>query len=307
MLKDRGLIDGIGVQGHNFEVNGGAAVRTLVDNLTNLAATGLPIYITEFDISEVDDNVQLMKYQTIFPPIYEHLGVFGITLWGYIQYMIWIEDAYLLDDTFAERPAMVWLRNYLAAPFRPELVSPVDTVDVYRNPTMIWRQSADSATTYHLQVATSNSFSNIVVDTTIADTLIQLSPLEASAVYYWRVSALNEQAESPFSDDAFFVTNYDIVNVEKTEELPTEFSLSQNFPNPFNPSTTIEFTVPSNSDITITLYDVLGNAVDEIVKGNFNQGKYRVNFNASHLSSGVYLYKLIADDFVGMQKLMIMK
>jgi len=305
LLKDRGLIDGIGVQGHNFEVNGGASVSTLVNNLTNLAATGLPIYITEFDINEADDNVQLMRYQTIFPPIYEHPGVVGITLWGYVQFMIWQTNAYLLTDRYAERPAMVWLRDYLAAPIRPALVSPVDTVDVNRNPIMIWRQSVDSATAYHLQIATSSSFSNIIVDTTITDTLIQLNPLDADAVYYWHVSALNDQAESPFSNFAYFVTK--IVNVENDEELPTEFSLSQNYPNPFNPSTTIEFTVPSNSNITITLYDVLGKAVGEIVSGNFNQGKYKVNFNASHLSSGVYLYKLISDDFVDTKKLMILK
>jgi endo-1,4-beta-xylanase len=86
LLKDRGLIDGIGVQGHNFEVNGGASMTTLHNNLNNLAATGLPIYITEFDINEQNDNTQLQRYQTIFPVLFEHPGVYGITLWGYVQF-----------------------------------------------------------------------------------------------------------------------------------------------------------------------------------------------------------------------------
>jgi len=267
LLKDEGLIDGIGVQGHNFEVNGDASVSTLVDNFTNLAATGLPIYITEFDIKEADDNVQLMKYQTIFPPIYEHPEVFDITFWGYIEFMIWQTDAYLLTERYAERPELIWFRSYLAAPFIPEPFFPVDTTDINRNATMIWTQSSDSATAYHTQIATSNAFTNIVVDNTIADTLIQLNPLEANTVSYWHVSALNEQAEISFSDYAYFVTINDIMNAENMEESPTDYSLSQNYLNPFNTSTTIEFTLPTNGDIIITLYDILGNYVDEIVRG----------------------------------------
>ncbi|MEJ2196507.1 MAG: hypothetical protein P8X73_16850, partial [Ignavibacteriaceae bacterium] len=196
-----------------------------------------------------------------------HPGVFGITFWGFIEFMIWQTDAYLLTERYAERPELIWFRSYLAAPFIPEPVFPADTTDIDRNATMIWTQSSDSATAYHLQIATSSAFTNIVVDNTIAATLIQLNPLEANTVSYWHVSALNEKTESSFSYYAYFVTVNDIMNAENTEESPTDYSLSQNYPNPFNSSTTIEFTVPTNADIIITLYDVLGIDVDEIVRG----------------------------------------
>ena len=308
LLKERNLIDGIGVQGHNFEVNGGASVSTLVNNLTNLANTGLPIYITEFDINEADDNVQLEKYQTIFPPIYEHQGVVGITLWGYIQYRIWQTNAYLLDDRYAERPAMEWLRTYLEAPYRPVLISPIGTTGELRDPLMVWH-SSETATSYHLQVATSGIFTNIVVDsiTVTADTTLRLSPLEAYTRYFWRVSAINELGESPFSPHEYFDTGEQTSDLEVLDGYPNEFSISQNYPNPFNPTTTIEFAVPFNTEVSIKLYDVLGKEVGDLVKGNYNQGHYKVNFDGTGLTSGIYFYRLEAEGFVSTKKLTILK
>lgn len=308
LLKDRSLIDGIGVQGHNFEVNGGASVATLVNNLTNLENTGLPIYITEFDINETDDNVQLEKYQTIFPPIYEHPGVSGITLWGYIEDQIWQTNAYLLDYRYVERPAMEWLREYLEAPLKPVLISPIQTTNELRDPLMVWH-SSETSTAYHLQVATSGIFTNIVVDsvTITADTTLRLSPLEANTRYFWRVSAINEYGESSFSPHEFFDTGEQTSDVEELDGYPNEFSLSQNYPNPFNPSTTIEFTIPFISNVSIKLFDVLGKEVAEIVEGNYNQGKYKVQYNASGLASGIYFYKLEAGEFVSTKKLILMK
>jgi len=86
LLKDRGLVDGIGVQGHRFELES-ADTNTLKSNLDKLAATGLPVYISEFDLGNLgnngtpDDNQQLQLYQKIFPVLWRHPGVKGITLW----------------------------------------------------------------------------------------------------------------------------------------------------------------------------------------------------------------------------------
>jgi endo-1,4-beta-xylanase len=112
LLKARNLIDGIGVQGHSFEVVG-PSVNTLKANLDRLAATGLPIYISEFDINEPNDSTQRAKYETIFPTLWEHPGVKGITFWGYIQGQIWQTAAYLVLSNGKERPAMQWLSQYL--------------------------------------------------------------------------------------------------------------------------------------------------------------------------------------------------
>ncbi|MDE3057416.1 MAG: endo-1,4-beta-xylanase [Bacteroidota bacterium] len=113
VLKERGLIDGIGVQAHWFEVDGGASVTALKNNLDSLAATGLPIYISELDIDRQDDSTQLQRYQTIFPVLYEHPAVKGVTLWGYMQHETWRRFTYLVRADGSERPALQWLRKYL--------------------------------------------------------------------------------------------------------------------------------------------------------------------------------------------------
>jgi endo-1,4-beta-xylanase len=112
LLKDRGLIDAIGIQAHNFEVRN-VSTSTMIYNLDRLNATGLPVYISEFDINESDDNLQLQEYQRVFPVLWEHPAVKGITLWGYIQGEIWQVNGYLVRSNGTERPAMVWLRSYL--------------------------------------------------------------------------------------------------------------------------------------------------------------------------------------------------
>jgi len=120
LLKDRGLIDGIADQAHNGQINS-VSNATLKGNLDRLAATGLPIQISELDLGNMqdnttpDDNVQLSLYQRIFPLFWEHPGVTGITLWGYIQGQLWVSNAFLLRSNGTERPALQWLRNYLSA------------------------------------------------------------------------------------------------------------------------------------------------------------------------------------------------
>jgi len=118
LLKDRGLIDGIGVQGHRFEFES-ADTNTLKSNLDKLAATGLPVYITEFDLGNLnnsgtpDDIQQLQLYQKIFPVLWRHPGVKGITFWGYKQGLVWQTTAYLERSDGTARPALLWLADYI--------------------------------------------------------------------------------------------------------------------------------------------------------------------------------------------------
>ncbi|MGB2870208.1 MAG: endo-1,4-beta-xylanase [Bacteroidota bacterium] len=116
LLKDRNLIDGIGIQGHRFELET-ADTTTIKNNLTALAATGLPIYISEFDVApanQLNDATQLAEYQRIFPVLWRHPGVKGITFWGYIKDLTWQTNAYLITGTGTERPAMQWLKSFMS-------------------------------------------------------------------------------------------------------------------------------------------------------------------------------------------------
>ncbi len=112
ILKERGLIDGIGCQGHFLETTPASIIRS---NLATLTALDLPIYITEFDLNIADDTQQLNKYKEIFPVLWEHPAVKGITLWGYRQGSIWRENAYLIRSNGTERPALTWLRSYFSS------------------------------------------------------------------------------------------------------------------------------------------------------------------------------------------------
>lgn len=292
LLKDRGLIDGIGVQGHSFEVYG-APTSTMQANLDRLWATGLPIYITEFDINDANDNSQLERYQTIFPLLYEHPGVKGITLWGYVQYEIWQTNAYLVTDRLAERPALQWLRTYLASPLRSKPLSPNGTFNEPRNPRLVWSSSA-GAVSYRLQVSAQSGFVPLAVDTTVADTVLRLGPLVLNTRYWWRVSAMNSSGTGLYSDVASFWTGDQIVGVEQLSPTPAGFVLTQNYPNPFNPTTTINYNLAVASRVSLKVYDSAGREVATLVDREQDAGGYRVEFKGDNLGSGVYFYRLQA-------------
>ena len=96
---------------------------------------------------------------------------------------------------------------------------------------------------------------------------------------------------------------------EGTEKLPGSFKLGQNFPNPFNPSTTIEYHIPQAGHISLTVHDVLGKQVAVLVNTQQDAGVHRVLFNSSkfNLSSGIYFYQLRASSHSALQKMAIIK
>jgi hypothetical protein len=88
---------------------------------------------------------------------------------------------------------------------------------------------------------------------------------------------------------------------------PKNFSLSQNYPNPFNPGTTIEFALPKSTRATLRVFDLLGREVATLVDENLAVGVHRMEWNAGGVSSGVYLYRLHAGDFVQTRKLLLLR
>jgi hypothetical protein len=104
--------------------------------------------------------------------------------------------------------------------------------------------------------------------------------------------------------------------------IPKSYSLSQNYPNPFNPLTTIEFDIPNLSPlyergvggflrqdgvVRLTVYDILGKQIELLVNQKLEPGSYRINFDGSSLSSGVYYYKLISGDFAETKKMVLLR
>jgi hypothetical protein len=110
----------------------------------------------------------------------------------------------------------------------------------------------------------------------------------------------------------FWGVVYLYLPVEQVPELtlPEQFRLYQNYPNPFNPGTHIDYDLPQASNVTIGVYNLLGQRVAVLVNGEKPAGSHSVEFNSSHtgeLASGIYIYRIETDEFVDVKKLILMK
>jgi hypothetical protein len=100
--------------------------------------------------------------------------------------------------------------------------------------------------------------------------------------------------------------------VEVDLSVPNAFNLSQNYPNPFNPSTVINFGLPVKSDISLVVYNSIGQLVKNMAQGTYDAGNFSITFNASDLTSGIYFYTLSAKgsngkEFVQSNKMLFLK
>lgn len=96
-------------------------------------------------------------------------------------------------------------------------------------------------------------------------------------------------------------------SVEVNNILPNEFSLNQNYPNPFNPSTVISYQLPVTADVTLKIYDILGNEVQILVNQKQEAGKHEVKFDASNLTTGIYFYSINAGNFSQTKKMILLR
>ena len=95
--------------------------------------------------------------------------------------------------------------------------------------------------------------------------------------------------------------------IKKGKDYPDKFELIQNYPNPFNPTTQINFSLPRNTNVELAVYDIVGRKVETLVDGKRQAGEYSVSFDASTLSSGVYIYRLKIGKFIKARKMILLK
>ena len=98
-----------------------------------------------------------------------------------------------------------------------------------------------------------------------------------------------------------------VLGTSEDEFTVNTFNLEQNYPNPFNPSTQINYSLADESQVNLKIYDVMGREVAELVNSKQSAGSYSVNFDASSLASGIYIYKLSAGDFISAKKMTLLK
>jgi hypothetical protein len=96
-------------------------------------------------------------------------------------------------------------------------------------------------------------------------------------------------------------------SVREITGIPQTYSLEQNFPNPFNPSTKIRFSIPAQGLVTLKVFNLLGEEVATLINGELTNGTYEVDFKATNVSSGIYFYTLTADNFISTKKMILLK
>jgi len=202
-----------------------------------------------------------------------------------------------------------WWRftTIIAAPLPPQLVSPANgAIGVSGTPTIVWRR-VTGASTYRLQVASDSNFTALVFnDSTLIDSAAQVTPaLVNNTRYYWHVNAKNAGGTGTYSQRWNFTTT--LTGIREELGSPQEFSLGQNYPNPFNPSTAIRYGLPQSSFVTITVYNVLGQQLVQLVNENQQAGYHDIVFRGDGLASGVYFYRLDVGKYTNVKKFVVLK
>jgi hypothetical protein len=191
-------------------------------------------------------------------------------------------------------------------PTAPVPLSPPNlTVGLSPALTLRWAP-APVATTYRVQLSAAIDFSTLEKDTTgLVDTSLSVSGLAWNKIYNWRVRASNGSGTGPWSPTFRFKTT--VQTDVDVQSLPATFSLSQNFPNPFNPETHVRFTVPRESSVRITVFDVLGREQAVLIDGDLPAGVYTVRWDASGVASGMYILRMQSGDFTETRRMLLLR
>jgi hypothetical protein len=199
-------------------------------------------------------------------------------------------------------------------PNAPILIAPSDTVTIRdTSVTLIWHRSQDSLSgvlNYKVQVSLDSFF--VQSETTVvSDTTCRLR-LPGILFYYWRVQAKDHAGNSSsWSPSRKFKLTQGIEEMSKVQ-IPIMFTLLQNSPNPFFHMTTIRYSLPIRTRVTVKIYNVFGNEASTIINVVQNPGWYSIGWNGRDNKGqicpcGIYFYTLKADGFATQKKMMLLK
>ena len=170
----------------------------------------------------------------------------------------------------------------------------------------------DSAVTINECLINNNSFSvlnelPISIPSKDSVTLNVMFKPDVEGYYQEKLNVRSVNDTMLICKQVYLIGSTTFVSVEDRVNRPLQFLLSQNFPNPFNPITTIKYSITEMSKVSLTIYNLLGEKVATLVNEEKVAGNYSVEFNAASLPSGVYFYRLQAGDFISTKKMILMK
>ena len=189
-----------------------------------------------------------------------------------------------------------------------ELLFPDNGVTTSEESVDLGWSEVEGAFNYHVMVAANPEFNTPLAnenDLTDANFSFNVPTQLGPRTYYWRVRALNPAGAGDWSEVYSF--RYETSTSTDADELPARFSLSQNYPNPFNPTTLINYELQDASHVNISVYSLSGEHIATLVDDMRSGGQHQIHFDASALSSGIYIYRMNAEGFVQSRKMMLIK
>ena len=207
--------------------------------------------------------------------------------------------------------------SYFNAPPVPQPVFPADSSVVNDTVITFSFDSLTSYTTYDVEIYDSHGNLQSSVDN-LSESHWNYSgnQLINGSSYSWRVRAKNPGGNTWSNSSWSRLYSFSIpllVPVKNVNNYPKQFILYNNYPNPFNPATTIMFNIPVISKVSLVVYDINGRKVASLLDNNYNAGEYKIHFDGENLSSGVYFYKLTAtavngeSNFISVKRMVLLK
>lgn len=297
---------------------------------------GTIIYLNIHSTGFSSVNVKVYEAETLADQIVDEFTVTGLSdgFGSYPWTCPWMDDGYLqgipeyyfkIEDNNSWKSDLVQVDD-TTPPSVPELTNPDDEQTFPYNQTNIsfdWGNSIDNGgygtgvDHYHIQVSTNTSFANIVweEDRNYSNASHTFSP---NRTYYWRVNATDidggsqgchTSSYSPYREftiePEFGMPEYDIL-------IPYKTALYNNYPNPFNLTTTICYSLKENSLVSLGIYNLRGQKVKTLVNGKKEKGEWTVFWNgkdenSNSVCSGIYFYRLKTDNFVQTKMMILLK
>jgi hypothetical protein len=172
---------------------------------------------------------------------------------------------------------------------------------------LLLRWEAAYASEYYITVSDDNAIYSVVKHEQAGHGGAEIVPLNVDARYV-RMLGMRRGTAYGYSLYEFEVYGSPATAVAEHGGIaPDRFELGQNFPNPFNPATTIEFRIPASAVVTLKVYDILGREISALVNERKAPGRYTASFDATELATGVYLYRLTAGSYVETRKMLVVK
>jgi hypothetical protein len=168
-----------------------------------------------------------------------------------------------------------------------------------------WTDNTTNETGFKIERKLSTETSFTSIGTAVKDAITYWdNTILPNKSYDYRIKAYNDTQESDYSNIATITTKTSGIS---RIGIPVEYSLEQNFPNPFNPSTIIRFSLPKTSFVKLTIYNMLGEVVMSVINEEMSPGYYYQELNAINLSSGIYIYSLNTKEFSQTKKMILLK